>query len=217
MEEWTLISHSNDTWITLVLGFNFLLFVFTKWRFEETFFSFFRLIDRSTHFNNYAEKSLLKQGFIFCLSFFSIANISLLGTSIMAHYGVVDYDFFSFLFIFSSTFTVIILRHCFQLILGNLLGLEDFLHQFQFRNSTYLFRLSVLLYLGLIFNQYTPQFSNIFLNGFLVLMLTTYLITQLLVIKDFFSTINRGGLYFILYLCTLKLSPWILLFGGLKK
>ncbi len=184
---------------------------------NKPFFSFFRFIDRSTHFNNYAEKSLLKQGFIFCLAFFSLSNISLLGTSILGYYGIIDYNFSSFVLVFLSTFGIIFLRHLFQLILANLLQLEGFIYQFQFRNSTYIFRLSVLLYIGLVFNQYIPLFSNLFFNGFLVLMLTSYLLTQLLVIKEFFSTINRGGLYFILYLCTLKLSPWILLFGGLKK
>lgn len=217
MEEWTLIPHSNNNWITFVLGFNFLLFVFTKWRFEQTFFSFFRFIDRSTHFNNYAEKGLFKQGFIFCAAFFSLSNISLLGTSIMGNYEIIDYNFSSFVLIFLSTFAIVFLRHLFQLTLANLLKLESFIHQFQFRNSTYLFRLSIPLYIGLVFNQYTPFFSTLLFNGFLVLVLTSYLLTQLLVVKEFFGTINRGALYFILYLCTLKLSPWILLFGGLKK
>ena len=217
MEEWTLIPRSNNNWITFVLGFNFLLFVFTKWRFQQAFFAFFRLIDNSTQINNYSGKGILKQGFILCLTFFSLSNISLLATYIMGHYQLVAIDFSTFRLILSSTLLIVAIRHILQLFLAYILDLEEFLHQFQFRNNTYIFRLSTLLFVGLVLYQYTHQLPDLFFNGFLVLILFIYLLTQLLLVRDFFSTINRGGLYFILYLCTLKLSPWILLIGGLKN
>ena len=217
MEEWILIPRTNDNWITFVLGFNFLAFIFIRWRFEHVFFSFFRLIDRSTHFKNYGEKGLLKQGFILSLTLFVLSNISLLTTHIMSHFQLIKISFFSYILIFSSIFLIIVLRHFLQLILAYLLDIEEFLHQFQFRNITYVFRLSVVLYIGLVLYQYTFQFSTLFSNGFLILILFAYLFSQLLLIRNFFSTINRGGLYFILYLCTLKLSPWILLIQGLKQ
>jgi hypothetical protein len=135
----------------------------------------------------------------------------------MGHYQLVAIDFSTFTLILSSTLLIVAIRHILQLFLAYILDLEEFLHQFQFRNNTYIFRLSTLLFVGLVLYQYTHQLPDLFFNGFLVLILFIYLLTQLLLVRDFFSTINRGGLYFILYLCTLKLSPWILLIGGLKN
>ena len=174
MEEWTLIPRSNNNWITFVLGFNFLLFVFTKWRFQQAFFAFFRLIHNTTQINNYSEKGILKQGFILCLTFFSLSNISLLATYIMGHYQLVAIDFSTFTLILSSTLLIVGIRHILQLFLAYILDLEEFLHQFQFRNNTYIFRLSTLLFVGLVLYQYTHQLPDLFFNVFLVLILFIY-------------------------------------------
>ena len=37
-----------------------------------------------------------------------------------------------------------------------------------------------------------------------------------MIYRQFFKVIKEEGLYFILYLCSLKLSPWILLFKELN-
>jgi len=63
--------------------------------------------------------------------------------------------------------------------------------------------------LGLILYYYTFELSPIFFEVFALISGFLYVLYHLLVVKQLFSIINQGGLYFILYLCTLKLSPWI--------
>ena len=76
-------------------------------------------------------------------------------------------------------------------------------------------RLSI--FMGLILYYYTFELSPIFFEVFALISGFLYVLYHLLVVKQLFSIINQGGLYFILYLCTLKLSPWILLINGLKQ
>ena len=70
--------------------------------------------------------------------------------------------------------------------------------------------------MGLVLYYYTFDLSPVFLELFVITSGILYVLYHLLVVKQLFHLINQGGLYFILYLCTLKLSPWILLINGLK-
>ena len=77
MEEWVLIPSGNSDWMTYVIMVNFLLFVFCKWRYQQQFYSFLRVIDTPLYFNNYAERAIYSQGFILLSVLFSLINISL--------------------------------------------------------------------------------------------------------------------------------------------
>ena len=217
MEDWILIPQANDNWVTYVFGMNFLLFVFIRWRFESQFFSFFRLIDTPLYFNNYSEKKLSNQGFVLSSLVFTVANFSLLLVFFLETYGSFKTHFSSFIIIMAGIMTLVVVRFLFMSFCSHILELHYFTTPYQFRNLTYSFRLSILLYICLIFYHYSLDHSTPFFNAVLIFLLLAYITVQTIVVKQLFKTINRGGLYFILYLCCLKLSPWIILFNGLKQ
>ena len=216
MDEWLFLPEQNKNWVTLVLGFNFILFVLIKVRFEQQFFSFIRLIDTPMYFNIYGEKKFISQGFTYVSGLFSLINLVLLLCFLIQPFTQTP-SFNLFLILLISIGAVLILRQSILLFLGLLLDLNGFVNQYQFRNLTYLFRLSILLFIGIIVYYYSFNQSAFFLQGVSITLIFIYFLVQLIVIKQLINIINKGGLYFILYLCVLKISPWIILIRGLKQ
>lgn len=217
MEEWVLISSGRSDWLTYIFTTNFLLFVFCKWRYQLQFFSFLRVIDTPLYFSSYGEKPVIQQGFTLLSILFSLINISLFIGFYLAENGTILMDFGLFIRVFLGIVGVVVVRQIILIFLGFIFEIQHFIHQYQFRITTYLFRLNILMFIGLILYYYTFDHSSLYFNVFSTLSLLLYGCYHLLVIKQLFTVINQGGLYFILYLCTLKLSPWILLINGLKN
>lgn len=216
MDEWLLLPENTKNWVTLILVGNFLLFVFIKIRFKQQFSSFIRLIDTPMYFNIYGEKKFVNQGFVHLSGGFSLITISLL-LSFLIHPHTATPPLRVFLILALSVAVILVVRQLFLLLLGYLLDLNNVINQYQFRNLTYLFRLSIILFAGIIFYCYSFEQSDLFLKGLFISILIIYCISQLMVIYQLINTINKGGLYFILYLCVLKISPWTILIIGLKQ
>jgi len=147
---------------------------------------------------------------------FSLINISLFICFYLSKNQYALLEFNLFMIIFFGICGTIVLRQIILTLLSYFLELQHFINQYQFRTSTYLFRLNIFVFIGLVLYYYTFNLSPVFLESFTLISGILYIFYHLLVVKQLFSIINQGGLYFILYLCTLKLSPWILLINGLK-
>lgn len=217
MNEWTLLATDHDDWMAYVFGINFLLFVFCKQQFSHQFFTFFRVIDTPLYFSSYGERSILQQGFVVCSVVFSIINTSLFLGFLLMHFSPRIFDLNTFGLLFGGLSLVVILRQVILLGLGFFIDLNSFINQYQFRQATYLFRLSFLVYVGLVFYHFYFAHSPLFFNLMFYTVVSLYLLYHFMVYRQMFNVLNKGGVYFILYLCTLKLSPWILLFKGLKN
>jgi hypothetical protein len=168
------------------------------------------------YFNIYGEKKFISQGFTYVSGLFSLINLVLLLFFLIQPFTQTP-SFNLFLILLISIGAVLILRQSILFFLGLLLDLNGFVNQYQFRNLTYLFRLSILLFIGIIVYYYSFNQSAFFLQGVSITLIFIYFLVQLIVIKQLINIINKGGLYFILYLCVLKISPWIILIKGLKQ
>lgn len=216
MEEWVLIPSGKSDWMTYVLMVNFLLLVFCKWRYQQQFFSFIRIIDTPLYFSSYGDKPLYQQGFIILSTLFSLINVSLFTCFYLSENAIAALNFKLFVLVFLGISTIVVLRQFALLLLSYFFELQHFINQYQFRTTTYLFRLTILMFIGVVLYYYTFDLSPLFFNAFVIICSVLYILYHLMVVKQLFATVNQGGLYFILYLCTLKLSPWILLINGLK-
>ena len=216
MGEWQPIWTQNNDFITLVLGMNFLVFVSLKVRFQNTFFSFIRLIDTRVFFSKYGDQSILKSGWTYGSGFFTLSTLSLFvalvsdnqlnGSSIEKIY---------FIILLGGVF-IIFLRTLLSTFIGLITGQIHWINQSHFRALTYIFRLSILLYILLLFQVFTFDHNDISLLAICVLFAVLYCLVQLLLLRQIFNQLILNGLYIILYICTLKLSPWLFLLSGLK-
>ena len=217
MDEWTLIPIKNTDWLAYVFGVNFLLFVLCKQQFNQQFFSFFRVIDTPLYFSSYGERFVLQQGFVLLSVLFSLINTTIFIGFFLTNYTTISFDLSTFFILFGGLSLVVIIRQVFLFGLSFFIDLFSLIDQYQFRQATYLFRLSFLLYVGLVFYHFSFSHSPLFFEVLLYTMSFLYLLYHFMIYQQLFNSIKKGGMYFILYLCTLKLSPWILLFKGLNN
>ena len=196
MEEWVLISSGNSDWMTYIMMVNFLLFVFCKWCYQSQFFSFLRVIDTPLYFNNYAERPIYSQGFILLSVLFSVINISLFICFYLSKNQYAPLEFNLFAIIFLGICGTIVLRQIILTVLSYFFELQHFINQYQFRTSTYLFRLNIFIFLGLILYYYTFDLSPVFLEYFALISGILYVFYHLIVVRQLFSIINQGGIIF---------------------
>ena len=216
MGEWQPIWMQNNDFITLILGMNFLVFVFLKIRFESTFFSFIRLIDTRVFFSKYGDQSILKSGWAYGSGFFTLSTLSLfvalLGVNLWNQSSVEKIYFIALL----GAILIVFIRTLFGTFIGLLTGQMHWINQSNFRALTYTFRLCILLYILLLFQVFTFDHNDISLLVISVFFAVLYCLVQLLLLRQIFNQLILNGLYIILYICTLKLSPWLFLLSGLK-
>lgn len=216
MDVWQTLTPQNTDWITFVFSINFLVFILLKVRFEHTFFSFIRLIDSLLFFSSHGDRFVLTNGWYYLSGFFTLSTFSLLATFWTQLHLPIEPYFIYFYFLFGSS-AIVMLRSLFNSFLGYYLNFSQWVNQYQFRNATYIFRLSLLIYVGLLFYTYTFSFSPFFLQMMSYTVILVYLTYHVLLFKQTFDMIMANGVYFILYLCTLKLGPWFILINGLKS
>ena len=216
MGEWQSIWIQNNDFITLVLGMNFLLFVFLKVRFQNTFFSFIRFIDTRVFFSKYGDQPILKSGWAYGSGFFTLSTLSLFAALVGVNLWKVSSVEKIYLIALFGGILIVFLRTLLGTFIGMITGQIYWINQSHFRALTYVFRLSILLYILLLFQVFTFDHNSISLLAIGVFIALVYGLVQLLLLRQIFNQLILNGLYIILYICTLKLSPWLFLVKGLK-
>lgn len=216
MNEWQLLPIENNDWGTFLFGFNFFVFVLLKVRFKSQFFSFMRLVDTNLFFNTYGNHVLWTKGWTYAVVLFVVTTLSMF-FSFWAEI-IQDVQWIAvFPYLWVGIALVVGIRYSLVQFLGWLTQSTAFLNTYQFKCSTYLFRVTVFLFLGLALYFYPLQKSLFFLEILGYSSAVLYILSQAVLLRRYLDYLTHNGLYFILYLCTLKLSPWLLILLGLEK
>lgn len=217
MEEWILINKEDDSWISLIFLLNFLLFVVAKTRYNPQFKSFFRYFDTPLYFSNYSDNLIVTGGFNSIMGLFTFSNICLFLSFSLKYFADTPLRFEIFLVLFVAIFSIVLLRGLFIQLVGNFTGVISIINQYQFRILTYLKRWAIFIFIGLVFYHYALDDASTYFKSFFALAITVYIIYQIMVVIQLFKYINPNGLYFILYICTFKITPWIFLIKRLNQ
>ncbi len=215
MEQWILKGNLQQDWISFIFLFNFILLALLKSTHSVQFQYFIRVIDSSVYFKLYGKNNLRLQYFTLLGFIFLYINLSLFVFFILNPFSIGAYSFSSFIDLSSKILCIITLRFIFLRLCFRFLKFSSFSELFQFKNLTYQIQISILLFILLLLYQY--QFYSLrFLNFSLIVTLILYFVSQLLVLKEYWNTFKNNLLYLILYLCTFKLAPWMILYGIIK-
>ena len=215
MGEWVLKNGVNEDWITLLLLCNFMLISVIKLLFKHRFNALIRFYDSALYLNIYAKEKRFINLFHVLFGVFSLVNFSLLIHLFLAHYQWVEHELTDFLLLFGSVLSVVTIRILLNLGGSLLLQIDSPFENYTFLNTTYFFQSSVLLFFGLVLYQYALPKTFININSLLIGYLLLWGYTQVNAILNHYNFLKQGLLYFILYLCTFKLTPWVLLFSKL--
>lgn len=210
--DWILLNKVHQDWISILIFSNLMLLSFIKWRYDRKFTSFFKSIDPSVYFNNYGNNFFFNRFFGASILVFSIANISLCLIFILNSLDLIELNFISFLFFFSFLLLIGFLSYLINSILGQILAVKKETLAYIFNNLRFLFRLSIFIFVILVIHHYYFFDTFIFLSITSLCLFMFYFLYSIVIIYKFLRNLDKGKLYFILYLCTLKITPWVFIY-----
>ncbi len=109
---------------------------------------------------------------------------------------------------------VLVVKLLFQRWVSSLFDLSEFSKEYIFSRISYTSYASAMMALGLFVGVYSGVVNRILLYGLLLLLLIISILSWVKIINANRKEIKSYLLYFILYLCTLEIAPYIYLFYG---
>ena len=212
MEDWILRNIDQQDWLSLVFLFNFFLLVTLKLMHGNQFHYFIRIIDSALYFKIYGKDKLRLQSFTILGTVFLLVNFSLLAFYFF-NYNYSKFNSFTFfLLLLAKIICLVVFRYLFLQFSFKVLNIKNFTEVFQFKSLTYQIQISILTFM--LFLLYQFSFLNIeFFNMSIFVVIILYLTSQITLYKKYWLTLKYNLLYLILYLCTFKLAPWIVLYS----
>ena len=215
--DWILLNKVHQDWISILMFSNLMLLSFIKWRYDRKFTSFFKSIDPSVYFNNYGNNFFFNRFFGASILVFSITNISLYLIFILNYLDLIELNIISFIIFFSFLILVGFLSYLINSILGQILAVKRETLAYIFNNFRFLFRLSIFIFVILVVHYYYFFDTFIFLSTTSLCVFMFYFLYSIVIIYKFLGDLDKGKLYFILYLCTLKITPWVFIYWFINK
>ena len=215
--DWILLNKIHQDWISILMFSNLMLLSLIKWRYNRKFTSFFKSIDPSVYFNNYGNNFFFNRYFGASILVFSIVNISLCLIFVLNSFNLIELDIISFLIFFSFLLLVGFFGYLINSILGGILAVKRETLVYSFINLRFLFRISIFIYFILVIHYYYffDTFILLYTTSFCVFVF--YFLYSIIIIYKFLGNLEKGKLYFILYLCTLKFTPWVFIYWVIKN
>lgn len=206
---------SND-WITIILLIIIGLLIYNKTKHPVRFKSLQTLLYNSSYINNYSKSTpLILNAFNITFYFIFILIASLLLFVIINLNGLTTNNNESFLMILLYVFSFVIIRSIIGLLLAFLFEKGNEQQYFTFTKLSYLGNFCLLILPLLIINFYI---NSVYFSQFLiitaVLLLLFYYFLQ---IKNNQKLVFSKMFYFILYLCALEISPFIIIYKLIIK
>lgn len=214
--DWIILNKLQHDWISILIFSNLILLSFTKWRYDRKFTSFFKSIDPSVYFNNYGNNFFFNRFFGVSIFIFSVVNVSLFLIFILDYLNLIEKIFFEFLILFSFLISIGFVSYFTCSLLGGLLGVRRQTLAYSFNNLRLIFRTSLFIFIILIIHHFYFFNTFLFLNTTFICALMSYYSYSIVIIYNFLEDLNKGKFYFILYLCTLKFTPWVFIYWFIK-
>ncbi|WP_445381092.1 DUF4271 domain-containing protein [Robiginitalea sp. IMCC43444] len=205
-------------WITAVLFLGLLCLVFAKSFFYSRFLNFIILPFNNKYLFLYNKKGLLLNGFHLALSLFSIISMGLflsLGSAAFFEDAFPD-TAVAFLYFTGGVFIFLFLKFSLQLTAGYIFNTDKLMESLVFIKSTYFNYSALIMFLASVFLAYMlPGNKSVVLTAiFLIILINA--IGWIALLKIHQKLIALHFFYFILYLCTLEIAPFLLVLNLLK-
>ena len=219
MEVFTRNYISND-WITIVFVIILLLLAFSKKFFQEDFFDFWRIFKSNKYFTSHKRSLSVFNLFSFLFFIAQGLSISLGIYFLLKTLSLLPADT-SDLIIFIQiclAFNIFIgVKYLIEKIIGEIFNISNLLDNYLFYKITYknflaLAVLPILLILA---------YSVLYIKIFLFISVGIWIAANMVVLAKYYSQNQKlilgNWFYFILYLCTLEIAPYFILFKVITK
>ena len=203
---------SNELY-TILLVAGLLIVAIAKLAFPKRFDDFVYVLGNSKYLKIYSREQKFFDQFDALL--FGNLILSLSVFSIIAYQHITDDTFFSIDIMFKIAFSIgvfILIKVLIERLIGSLFGIDKLIDKYLFQKISYKNYIGLLLLPinTLLLFSFKPSLPIIYL--IIVLLLIVNIIGLITSFKTHQSLIKYNYFYFILYLCALEISPYIILY-----
>ncbi len=212
MKDWILRNIQQHDWLSLIFLFNFILMVLVKFLNRSQFQYFIRFIDSGLYFKIYGKENQRLDQFTILGTLYLLSNLTL---GIFYYLNIIFYtsnSFKFFLILLTKIIALVIIRYLFLELCFKILQLKKIIEIIQFKSLTYQIQISGFSFFLFLLYQFSFSNEKFFLNS-LGIIIILYLISQITIYREYWPFFKHNILYLILYLCTFKLAPWIMLYS----
>ena len=213
MKEVLFRTSQNIDWITIILCCSIVSVVLAKSVFYSRFSNFMILPFNNKYIFLYNKKDKLSHWFTIFLSIFQLLNFALFIYYVDTIFNFTSQSkspvlFFGILGIIFLFFLIKIMLNLGNAFVFNITGI---ISEFLFKNISYLNYSGIVMFLANILLTYVLIDSKTVVYISFILILLINLIGWVIVIRNYQKLIADNFFYFILYLCTLEITPIVLL------
>ena len=208
---------SND-WFTLFLILGLVLITLSKFLFAHRFKDFLVVIANSKYLKIYARDQKFIDGFdalLFTNSIFSVSIFSYISYITIVNPAEFNIDhFFKLLFGLGILFLIKVLL---ERLIGSLFDIDDLMDDYLFQKTTFKnYSGFVLLPINALL-IYTLEPTSTLIYIVITLLVLINLIGFMISFKNHQKLLLNNLFYFILYLCTLEIGPYLILYKYINK
>lgn len=206
-----IISHD---WATYLLVLCFVIFALTKYLYPRRFYEFLLLPITNKYFFVQGKDDSLGHPFNLFLFVTQIISVSLFIFFIFKVFNPSEIQKNPWFFLqISTVFTVFVLmKISLEKIVANVFSLDEMMNNYLYQKLSYRNFLGILLFTGNLFFLYVVPPTAVSLIVFGIFILVLNAISLLYSYKKMGNLILDNFFYFILYLCTLEIAPYIILY-----
>lgn len=206
------IIETND-WATYLLAFCFLLIALVRYSYPRRFMDFLMIPVSTKFFNLYAKDDTIQHPFslllfiaqVGCISVFTTLLIkSFLGDSLDNPWLLVQ------IFTFYAVF--IIGKSIVEKMVANIFSIDAFIDDYLFQKLAYRNLLTFIVFVGNLVFIYALPNPGKALWYFALILIALNIISMYSIFRRKGGAIMSNFFYFILYLCALEISPYIILY-----
>ena len=217
-----LIHRTYLTWIFPAFLLIFGLVAFLRVFYPKHFTDYQRLLFNNKYIIIYGKKERKLHLFTVILYLTQCLCLALFAYVCLKHYGitVLYTEKFMFLEIVLFVFVFLVVKLLLQRWISSLFDLSDFTRYYIFNRVSYSSYAAIVMAIVLFLGVYLPFSTEKHLFLLLLILFIILLIINILswfkIIKDNQKEIKPYLFYFILYLCTLEIAPYIFLVYGTR-
>jgi len=201
-------------WATVLFTITFAAIVITRITFPNRFEDFIKLAFSNKYLSTYRDSNNMKSGFTISMFFVQMVSLSLFVHYIISLTGFSNLNYFpTYLRILSILLFFVLVKYFVEKIIAVCFNMEEFAEQYNLVKVSYRSYLGLLLLpvvAILFYNRFSFDYFIWVVSGVFVLFNT---ILFILLLKNYQKVFSQFLFYFILYLCTFEIAPYVILYN----
>ena len=203
-------SIDSQDWVTLLFVGCFVVLAILSVRYRKRFEDFIKLPISNNFFIAKGKTDAIKHPFNILLFYLQIVSISLFVLLFFSKESKLDSVLFFQVFI--GVFVFVVIKLYIEKMIGTIFSIEVIINSYLYKKLTFTNYLSFFIFIANLFFYFSLKPSLNTLLVFTTVCLLFYSFIIYYSIKKYRTLLFSNFFYFILYLCALEISPYIILY-----